>query len=143
MREAIPSPLPGLVLTCIRHRWFAPPATFHHASGVRLRHSRHAPSIGLDERSSINFRKVWSRLLMLIPVSFCRSSAPNFRRPSRTHHAEVPQGRRNVAGGANHRNGPANNGASPGRGGGNNETVSTVGGLRMEPVGPPSISLPD
>ena len=34
-RAAIPSPLPGLAAFGVRNRWFAPPANFHDASGVR------------------------------------------------------------------------------------------------------------
>jgi hypothetical protein len=33
-RDYIASPLPGLVVSCLRNRWFAPPANFHDASGV-------------------------------------------------------------------------------------------------------------
>jgi hypothetical protein len=33
-RDYIASPLPGLVVSCVRNRWFAPPANFHDASGV-------------------------------------------------------------------------------------------------------------
>ena len=36
-RAAIPSPLPGLAAFSVRNRWFAPPANFHDASGVRYR----------------------------------------------------------------------------------------------------------
>jgi len=34
-RDYIASPLPGLVVSCVRNRWFAPPANVRDASGVR------------------------------------------------------------------------------------------------------------
>ncbi len=36
-RDPIPSPLPGLAAFGVRNRWFAPPANFRDASGVRNR----------------------------------------------------------------------------------------------------------
>jgi hypothetical protein len=36
-RDYIASPLPGLVISCVRNRWFAPPANVRDASGVLMR----------------------------------------------------------------------------------------------------------